>query len=443
MKVLFLLSTVCPVILDYFYFFKITKINVRRKKEYLFIGLSLLISIFLNGIVTGYLSTILFCLFMIISLYIIFHHSVDIKLLLGTLVIIFYINLIFDIISSVISGLFSNLSFNIQLWINYILLAILYLIEYLIIIKYNLFFRKQLKSKNFNLFIWLIIYLYIVGAGIGIVYGATKNVPPVSKFLSVTLIVQAIFAIGMYYELLRIQKTILKKHQQEELQKDLEQQKNYTETLEKDEDNLRRFRHDYKNMLTAIKYSIQKGDYQKAVADLDKYTEENLDNDALLKYKDVNHVKIDYVKSLLVAKISKMANEDIKYDFECREDIDKLPAGINELDLIRIMGIVLDNAIEESQKIISETKDHSQAEIQMMMYSSEDTGFEFEVRNKIKDSSINPVQIKQAGYSTKKNHAGLGLANIDQIGQKYPAMDISYEVIDGYFDFYLVVEGDE
>lgn len=439
----FIFSTIVSVILDYFYFFKITELTIKNKKEYIFIGCTLLISIYLSGLLPGYFSTIICNFFIIISFCILFHQYLDTKLILGTLVIIFFIDLIFDIVFSIIFSVFSKTSFNIKLIIDFVSSIISYLLEFWIVTKWAVFFRKRLQDKNINLLIWLFIYLYIVGAGIGIIYGSTKNVPPVSKFLSIALIVQAIFAIGMYYELLKVQKTILNKKQQEALKKELEQQKNYTETLEKDEDNLRRFRHDYKNILTAIKYSIQKGDYEKAIADLDKYTEENLDDDALLKYKDVNHVKIDYIKSLLVAKIAKMANEDIQYDFECREDINKLPNGIKELDLIRIMGIVIDNAIEESQKIISETGDNLQAEIQMMMYSSEDTGLEFEVRNKIKDGSVNPAQMKEAGYSTKKNHVGLGLANIDQIRQRYPAMDISYEIIDGYFDFYLVVEGDE
>lgn len=422
---------------DIVFFKKITQVRLDLKHKGIILLIVLLIGEVINESVPGELSVFLADIFVTLGLLFLYRTEMNIVLLLGSLIVIYYFDVLVDVTYSVIIGT-SN-----SVYIRSLSIILLVGLEFCIIFKYSSFFRKQLTGQNNRIFIWLISYLYIIEIAVGIIFGISKNIPPVSRFLSLTLIVQAIFAIGMYYELLRIQKTILKRHQQEELQKDLEQQKNYTETLEKDEDNLRRFRHDYKNILTAIKYSIQNGDYEKAVAELDKYTEENLDNDALLKYKDVNHVKIDYVKSLLVAKISKMANEDINYDFECREDIDELPTGINELDLIRIMGIVIDNAIEESQKIILETKDNSQAEIQMMMYSSEDTGFEFEIRNKIKDSSINPSQMKKAGYSTKENHAGLGLANIDQIGQKYPAMDISYEVIDGYFDFYLVVEGDE
>lgn len=443
MVLYYVIPLIISNILDLVYFYKITKLKIRDKCDYFFILLVIIFVIYINNIMNSVLASFQSSIFLILILLFKFSDIVNWKIVVGSLLIVFNLDLLNDILYTIFINILKNNVVNINGLVIFLLNLALIFVELVVVFKCKDTFYNFLNSKNSNIFLSLLIYLYFIGMLIGFIYSKSTRVPPVSKFLLVTLIVQAIFAIGMYYELLRIQKTILKRRQQEELQKDLEQQKNYTETLEKDEDNLRRFRHDYKNMLTAIKYSIQNGDYEKAVAELDKYTEENLDNDALLKYKDVNHVKIDYVKSLLVAKISKMANEDINYDFECREDIDKLPTGINELDLIRIMGIVIDNAIEESQKIISETKDNSQAKIQMMMYSSEDTGFEFEIRNKIKDSNINPVQMKKAGYSTKENHAGLGLANIDQIGQKYPAMDISYEIIDGYFDFYLVVEGDE
>lgn len=59
-------------------------------------------------------------------------------------------------------------------------------------------------------------------------------------------------------------------------------------------------------------------------------------------------------------------------------------------------------------------------------------------------SKISTKKIQEQGYTTKKNHAGLGLANIAKIEDKYAEMSISYNVKDNWFDFYLVIdtEGD-
>lgn len=379
-------------------------------------------------------------IFLILILLFKYFDIINWKILVGSLLIIFNLDLLNDIAYTILLNILENSIANINGSVMFLLNLALIFFEMFVVFKWKDTFYNYLNNKNSNIFLSLLIYLYFIDILIGFIYSKSTNVPPVSIFLSITLVVQVIFVVGAYYELLKIQKSILDKKQQEELQRELQQQKVYTDTLEKDEDNLRKFRHDYKNILTAIKYSIQKGNYEKAIADLNEYTEENLDNEALLKYKDVNHIKIEYVKSLLVAKVSQMANEGIQYDFECREDIVELPSGIKELDLIRIMGIAIDNAIEESQKIITETGDKSQAQIQMMMYSSDDIGLEFEIKNKIKSTGVSISQMKEANYTTKKDHAGLGLANIEEIKQRYPALDISYTIEDGYFDFYLVVE---
>lgn len=126
----FIFSTTVSVILDYFYFFKITELAIKNKKEYIFIGCTLLISIYLSGLLPGYFSTVICNFFIIISFCILFHQYLDTKLILGTLVIIFFIDLIFDIVFSIIFGVFSKTSFNIKLIIDFVSSIISYLLEF-------------------------------------------------------------------------------------------------------------------------------------------------------------------------------------------------------------------------------------------------------------------------------------------------------------------------
>ena len=80
-----------------------------------------------------------------------------------------------------------------------------------------------------------------------------------------------------------------------------------------------------------------------------------------------------------------------------------------------------------------------------MLLNYEDT---FKIRKIESNIGVGSENRKEKGgkmsvYSTKKSHSGLGLANINSIKNKYENMTISYEVPEGYFDFYLVIEPEE
>lgn len=254
---------------------------------------------------------------------------------------------------------------------------------------------------------------------------------------------QVLFGVVAYWTLVRIRKRLLREHEQREVIEKQKQLQEYTDYLEKSEDDLRAFRHDYKNILNSLKVSAQEGNVQEVVQKLDKYTETTLNSAALLKYKDVNHIHIKSIKSIIISKLTELYNLDIQYNFECRNNIHNLPHHINELDLVRIIGITFDNAIEESKALIAKKHNIRSAEVQIMVYSDGPGEFEYEIRNRIQNKKISTSQIQQRGFTTKKNHKGLGLANIKEIENKYPDMSISYTIQDGWFDFYMTIDTED
>lgn len=300
------------------------------------------------------------------------------------------------------------------------------------------FFYQQLIGANKKIFLWLVVYLYLSTGFLWIIYTFTqenKNLLPL--LFGVIILLQMFFGIGGYYALIKIQQELATRKEQEQMQKIITQQKVYTEYLEKEEDKLRAFRHDYKNMLNSLKISIQDKLADQAIIKLENYTEKNLGKISFLKYRDVNHLKIDSLKSILITKLIEMQNLGINYQFECVEEISKLPKKINEYDLTRIIGIVLDNAIEESIVVKNE---QNQPKIEIMFFQ-EKGNFEFEIRNKIsQNGNLSISTMKKKKFSTKKNHLGLGLTNIENISKKYPSMTISYQKMNGYFTFYLEVD---
>lgn len=300
------------------------------------------------------------------------------------------------------------------------------------------FFYEQLVGPNKKIFIWLVVYLYLSTGFLWIIYTFTqenKNLLPL--LFGAIILLQMFFGIGGYYALVKIQQELATRKEQEQMQKMITQQKIYTEYLEKEEDKLRAFRHDYKNMLNSLKISIQNQSADQALLDLESYTENNLGKISFSKYHDINHLKIDSLKSILITKLTQMQNLGIDYRFECVEEIRKLPKKLNEYDLTRIVGIVLDNAIEES---IVVKREQNLPKIEIMLFQEKEN-FEFEVRNRIsKKDTVSIKKMKEKKFSTKKSHLGLGLDNIESISKKYSSMKISYQKMNGHFTFYLEVE---
>ena len=418
-------------ITDLWIFFRVSQIAASKKNILILGGVLFLLPILCGGVVE--LATFLEILFFIFY----FRKSKEKNLAIGAILIVGVVDSIIDILSSILMELLhieDIIYLNLLVQISIILLAV-FIIE--IFYKY---LHSYLMKENHNVFIGLLIYLYVSTTLTMIFYGQTQKNASLSMFFTIFVLIQIVFAMATYVELINIQKHLLKKSQQDKLIKEQKQLQDYAQYLEESEDELRAFRHDYRNMFNSLKISAQEGNTKEVIQKLDEYTKANLNAKAFEKYRDVNHIKIKSLKSIIIAKLTEMYREHIPYSFECSSEITKLPKNINEIDLVRIVGISCDNAIEESKVLIEQNQE---AHIEIMAYSNERGEFEYEIQNKRGDSEISIKQIRQNGYSTKKSHSGLGLANINSIKNKYENMTISYEVPEGYFDFYLVIEPEE
>lgn len=416
---------------DLWIFFRVSQIAASKKNILILGGVLLLLPIVCVGIVQ--LATFLEILFFIFY----FRKSKEKDVAVGSILIVGVVDSIIDILNSILMELLhieDIIYLDLLVQISIIILAV-FIIETL----YK-FLYSYLMSENHNMFIGLLIYLYVSTTLTMIFYAQTKKVTSLSIFFTIFVLVQIVFAIATYVELINIQKHLLKKSQQDKLIKEQKQLQDYAQYLEESEDELRAFRHDYRNMFNSLKISAQEGNTKEVIQKLDEYTKANLNAKAFEKYRDVNHIKIKSLKSIIIAKLTEMYGEDIPYNFECSDEITKLPKNINELDLVRIIGISCDNAIEESKELLERNKE---AHIEIMINSNDNGEFEYEIQNKRRESKISLKQIQQRGYSTKKSHSGVGLANINNIKNKYENMTISYEVPKEYFDFYLVIEPEE
>lgn len=299
-----------------------------------------------------------------------------------------------------------------------------------------------LTDTNSSILVSLLAYLYFVCCAIGVYLLDDEKPTEVVLLFFFLLIFQAIFLAVIYREIVHIQQQLLDQQkqealarQQEQLIKENEQLKEYAAYLDQNEDELRRFKHDYQNILLSLKVSAEKGGSQALIAELEKYTSSQFDQKALRKYPDVNHIKIPELKSIAIAKLAKLYNDQIDYSFGCESEISQIPQ-TNLLDLVWIIGIAFDNAIEASQQL-KERGGKGRVEA---MYYQEGGDFEFMIRNWIDKSAADPDQLSQVGYTTKKDHAGLGLANVKELVRRHDEqMLLDYGPEDGWFNFSLTL----
>ncbi|MGL5354726.1 MAG: sensor histidine kinase [Clostridium sp.] len=208
---------------------------------------------------------------------------------------------------------------------------------------------------------------------------------------------------------------------------DMERLQGYVSTIESLYDNLRTFKHDYKNILLTLHQYIE----SKDIDGLEKYYKENiLETGSLVDIKDytapLKNIQNIPLKSLLLANISKAESKNINIEIEINDPIIHL--AIEPIDLSRILGIFLDNAIEESELTTNKL-----LKIAIILKG-------FSTLIVIQNSCRNNIPIyklTQKGFSTKGDNRGLGLYTAKEIIDKYETCTLNLETENNMFTLEL------
>lgn len=349
--------------------------------------------------------------------------------------IIGILGLLKDIVVNIISWSFTE-SLATSLWVDFGVLLAGFLLAWPLLPK----IRKYISDVRYQTnCLFLLAYLYAATIFAYVVGMQVKKMSVGLAILLGILAVQGIYAVLSFSLSSKNQTALLneaeKRHlqaQNRQLYESNQQLKSYAASLEQDEDRLRRFKHDYRNILSSLKLAAAQNDSQQLLEKLNEYSRENFDEHALAKFQDVNHIHDDLLKSIVITKLSKIYDQGIPYRFSCQKDIDHLPlvSEMEKMDLVRVIGISFDNAIEASSGL----KD---ARIEAMFYQ-ENGDFEFVIKNKT--DNIPSPHIFEPGYTSKDQHAGLGLSNALEIVNKYAGqMIVDIDTTSNTFTFSLMV----
>ena len=241
------------------------------------------------------------------------------------------------------------------------------------------------------------------------------NLPVIITFLSFISLL-AYFSISIY-SLTRIFKLVI-------TTKKLESTEEYNNTLRILHDNVRAFKHDFDNIVTTIGGYIKTNDMEG----LKKYyvqLEDDCQRVNNLYLLNPNVVNNDGIYNLLTKKYNEAEDKDIKVNITFLLDLSTLKMKIYEF--ARILGILLDNAIEASsecaEKIINLTfRNDSKNSRQLII-----------VENTYKDKNVDTEKIFEKGISGKQNHTGLGLWEVRKIVKKNNNINLFTSKNDKYF----------
>lgn len=403
----------------YSFFYLLTPTRKSKKYNLLFILLTFPVILLINGVgdIIGFFAPFI----EIFIFYIVYRQLTLDYRLCGRLLMLD----LFSYITFGASALFFTLFTNYYTMVSVIILDVsLNIFEYIILTKTTII--EKLDDEYGLLYFYLILYIWISSMVIYYLTTYVFNIDAVSYIIAMVVVVSQLFFSLFVY-------SINKKIRQDKLSlQQINDLKIYTQQLESSQRGLRKFKHDYQNMLLSLKLSAKKSHDKELIDKLAEYSSKNLEDKVLWQFNDVDNVKDELLKSLFISKLNRIFQNNIQYSFECRIVIENLSNKYNSFDIVRILGIVYDNAIEESLEFGDEAK------IDTMIYQ-ENGELEIEIRNRYRDTDLTIQDIKKSGFTTKKNHDGLGLANIEELSQSYNDIFINYQIKDGWFTFLMVM----
>ncbi len=191
--------------------------------------------------------------------------------------------------------------------------------------------------------------------------------------------------------------------------RDMERYSRHIEELYKE---VRRFRHDYTNLLTSLRLGIEEEDMEQIKEVYDSVLKDSSEKLQDNKYElgRLVNIRDKGLKSLLAGKFLKARDKKIIFNIEVPEEIQV--EGMSLLDFLTIVSILCDNAIEAS---VEASQPH--VSIAFLKNGAQET---FIIENSIREGSIDISEIFSFGASSKGEERGVGLYTVMKLVESHP-----------------------
>lgn len=271
--------------------------------------------------------------------------------------------------------------------------------------------KKTLKILYINLFVGfltLVLQLIITAFYIDIV-------PLIITILSFILLIAFLtLSIYSFTRMIKLANT----------RRDLESAEEYNKSLEILYDKVKGFKHDFDNIISTLDGYIENDD----MTGLKKYFYEVkqdckiTNNLSIINPRIINNPGI---YSLLNNKYFKATNLGINFEFEYFLDLNKLD--VNLYQLSRILGVLVDNAIEEAEKCENKIVRVS------FIRENRNNRAVITIQNTYSNKDVDIEKIFNKGESGKENHSGIGLWEVKKYVKKSKNLDLFTSKTDTFF----------
>lgn len=219
----------------------------------------------------------------------------------------------------------------------------------------------------------------------------------------------------------------------EEHEKKLEKARlDYVEKLEQLHDELASFRHDYMNILLSLDEAIRTKNmqqiervYQDVIAPTSKVI-----NDQEIEIVKLARIQVPEVKSVLTVKVLAAQQQQLNVMLDIPETIESI--AMPTTDFIRVVSILIDNAIEEAVQSTERMLHFAMFEINLNQYVV--------IRNSCKHETIDLEKIYEKSYSSKQENEGYGLFSLKRIIDKTTNATLETTFTAPYFTQTLVLK---
>ncbi|MDU1428574.1 MAG: GHKL domain-containing protein [Enterococcus faecalis] len=294
---------------------------------------------------------------------------------------------------------------------------------------------KKLEKK-FSIINECLLLFNLIGIGTMIIYytslvlgkylGNNKEIIVVNSIFLTLYLVVSLISFIVYLSSLKNKYDI----QQKETEY-LENQR-YMEAMEKQFKEIRKFRHDYKNILNSLEDFIVSGDYESLndyyfskIKKASKCIDQNR-----FKLEAIGNIRVREVKSLLVSKLISTQEKGMDVQLEVTEPIEEL--AIDSISLVRILGIFLDNSIEEIEFL-------GEGKLVIAVYKDA-SAVHIIIQNSCRINLPKFHLLKQRGFSLKGTDRGMGLSNVQELLQSLNNVQLATSISDRWFTQKLTIE---
>ena len=213
-------------------------------------------------------------------------------------------------------------------------------------------------------------------------------------------------------------------NQLEETEMNLQETKLYNKTLTILHDNMRSFKHDFANIVSGIGGYVQTDDLEGLKKYYSQLLEDcqNTNNLSALTPELINNPAI---YNVLATKYHKADEQGIKINLKVFLDLNTLKVKI--YDFTRILGILMDNAIEA-------TKECDEKVINLIIRNEQNKNRQVVIiENTYKNKDVNLDLIFDKGVTSKPGNTGLGLWKVREILKKNENLNLFTTKNDKYF----------